>query len=186
MRKEMAGRIVAGAACLILLASTTGCAALLRHGLKQAGGESRKSAPSLGSPLAQRTPTAGVRSIYQYAPTFDWTAGSRSLPYSIVTGLFSGPAFDTGCQPIPIGLRQLLPVPNGAPPTPLERLGPFEIGVQGPVAHLLTPGYVDRLRDGALFYSAGALADASLMCGFQSQLYVRVSTTRTTPIVRHR
>lgn len=194
MRKEIAGRIAAGAVCLILMGSTTGCGTLLRQGLEQAGVESSTRAPSVGassvgSPVPERPPPVGVRSIYQHAPTFDWTGRYQSLPYSITTGLFSGPAFDTGCQPIPIGLRQLLPVPNGAPAAPLERIGPFEIGVQGPIARLFSPGYsgyFDRLRDGELFYGGGALADYSLMCGFRAVLYLRVSASGTTPIAVNR
>ena len=186
MRNEIvASRIAGVAVCLILFVSTTGCATLVPVGLGAAGVGTRKDGPSLGAPLAQRRPSAGARSTYQHAP-FDWAARSQARPYSIATGLFRSPAFDGGCQPIPIGLRQLIDVPNGAPAAPLQRIGPIEIGVQGPAAHLLTPGYFDRLADGELFYSATALADLGLRCGFQSRLYVRVSMTESTPIAVHR
>jgi len=82
-------------------------------------------------------------------------------------------------------LRQLLPVPNGAPAAPLARIGPFEIGVQGPIARLFTQGYsayFDGLRDGALFYNGSAFSEYSLTCGFRALLYLRVSANGTPPI----
>ena len=186
MRKEIvASRIARVAVCLILFGSTTGCTTLVPLGLGAAGVETHKGRPSPGAPLEQRRPRAGVRGTYRHAP-LDWAERSQARPYSIATGLFRSPAFDGGCHPIPIGLQQLMRIPNGATAATLERIGPIEIGVQGPVAHLFEPGYFDRLRDGELFYAAPALADYGLKCGFQSNLYVRVSTTETTPIAVHR
>lgn len=188
MRKKLRVRRVGmAAACVGLSVSTTACSTLLRAGLGAAGVEESEQQPTLERPSQQTRPDNAVTSRYQHAPTLDWQGSFRARPASLVTSLFQNPAFDGRCQPIPIGLQQLTQIVDGAPAEPIKRIGPFEIGVQGPAALAFTPGYFDRVRyDSELLYSAAALADQGAACGFQSQLYVRLGLSKTAPLPIHR
>jgi len=191
-----ARRCLATVACLLLAGATTGCATLLRMGAQEAveaaTGDSDgavRGRPTLPAPMGTPATAAAaappvVTSIYELAPRLNFFASLQPRPHSIVSSAFRGPAYGTGCQPVPIGLRQLLPVENGAPAAPFLHFGPLELGLQGPVANLLDPSYLEDIAAGRTVFSVATMMDQGYGCGPSGWLYVRLGRTDPLPIQR--
>ncbi len=176
--------------------TSSGCATLLRTGLRAAGVEVADESPASRtatrppeSPTAVQAPPAPGTpppAVYRHVPIRGLHTNGPTSSQAMLYRLFRSPGFDAGCQPVPLGLQQVLPVPNGAPAAPLGRWGPFEVGVQGPAAQALEPGYLDGLQDGALLGRWAHFGDQGWACGFRSQLYLRLTSRGTTPVAVHR
>jgi hypothetical protein len=178
-------RRLASAAACCLFWWTTGCSTLLTA---PGPGSVFTADPTPGQSLS-RGPVKppGTTATYQVAPTPGLGERLQARPSSLATELFRGSALDGRCQPVPLGIQEVLDMPNGLPATPLGRLGPFEAGVQGiPFSPLLLPDYLATLDEGRLVEGGAILADRGFACGFHSVVYVRLPLSDSEPVAVNR
>ena len=179
------------AAACCLLWWTAGC-----FPLPSASGAAPSAFPAgptiAGSSGQQPGTPRVVAATYQVAPNLHRLDRLQPRPASLARALFGEsplgePPFEGRCQPLPLGLQDVLDVPDGVPGPPLGRLGPFEAGVQGlPVSPLRLPGYLAGLNEGRWVDGGAVLADRGYACGFRAFLYVRITRWGTEPVAVNR
>lgn len=186
--RVIASRATATVVAVTMCAASTGCASLLGIGASSAasavaGGDGARGAKRVP---AVAEPPGAVRARYRHTPERDGSERVQPAAYSMIAGAYDRPGLDADCQPVPIGLQELMHVPRGEPAHALFHPGPFELGVGGPLAHLLEPAYPDGVADGLLWRTAPALAHRGPACDFSSHLYVRAGPGGTDPLPLHR
>lgn len=176
---------------LALLASTTGCAQLMKSGTDliaagpygaQGGGADRGAAKPAAKSPAHHRPDTGLTSAYRVAPT-RWMTRGIGEPHSIIRGLFEGPQQAVACQVVPWGLTQVLALPNTSSARPLSDMGPFEFGfaVNGVLLQDVFAVDSDVLADRA-FRSGALLGSRGAKCRDSIFLFVRLGSGSSQPI----
>ena len=172
---------------LALLASTTGCAQLMKSGTDliaagpygaQGGAPDRVAA----KPSAHRRPDTGMTSAYRVAPT-RWMTRGIGEPHSIIRGLFEGPQQAVACQVVPRGLTQVLALPSTSIASPLFDMSPFEFGfaVNGVLLQDVFTVDSDALADRA-FRSGALLGSRGAKCRDSIFLFVRLGSGASQPV----
>lgn len=175
--------VLHGLAGLVLsstLVATSGCAWLLKSTAQAVADEHPGSAPpaarsSEGS--GQDPPReGGTGATYQYGPTLDWRADYYGMPYSITRSLVeSANPTSPLCVAVPLGLSEVLAVPNGAPSQPMLELGPVHFGLAGNVVPLGTVLTTNRMVAAERAFSSGArLADQGPECSHRLFFYMQI------------
>jgi hypothetical protein len=141
------GRISVAAvvATLAVAPALTGCTQALQAGLGLLGVRSSRATGTdplgVDRPAARPTrveaPSATIGD-YERAPDYTWDGYATATPASFSRLFTAGPEGES-CTVTGMGVARVLPVGQGAPAWPVQRLGPFTLGVAGPGVDALGP-----------------------------------------------
>lgn len=176
------------AATLPALAATflvsAGCSQAVRTALGLAGVDSKEPADRA---MPDRSAREGT-STYEHTPPLEWLAFSAGQPW-VPSLVFLDAPGPRNCALAPHGVSRVLPVPEGAPARPLQRLGPFELGMAGVTALEVERLYAAGSADLAwrMMERTSRLSTRGEGCGFSAFLYVAAAgTSSTEPVMVNR
>ena len=169
---------------LTLLLVMTSCTHAVNAGLDMIGVGKQRADNPFGS-WSRSNRGGQISSGYQHAPTLDFWTGLGSQPHSMSHSLFQGlnPSPYGSCLATPLGVSQILPIPNGAPSRTLHRVGPIEIGLAGNLA-----GVGSILGTNATSFARQALKTSAVLgsqgttCGYSLFLFLTPAGSRNDPV----
>ncbi len=174
------GWLVAVALAVCLLSSTA-CVAVLRGVVREVADKHPGSEPP---GLAARPRGVVAASAYQWAPTPDWTLYRFGHPFVLTRSLFYGSAPDGGlCQAVPLGMAQVLRVPNGAETTSVARMGPFDLRFMGGLWPIESTLIRDRQAYSAYLLASGARLGQGGSCGPSFFVDLRLGDGGDDPVI---
>ncbi len=138
VRRTSRIRVAALVATLAAASVLTGCTQALHAGLGLLGIHSSQPTGIEGggvdrpaAPLTKTAPPSATIGDYQSAPNYTWDGYTTASPASFSRLSTAGPEGES-CTLTSMGLSRVLPLGPGASAWPVQRLGPFTLGVAGP------------------------------------------------------
>lgn len=189
--------------CLLVSSLASGCVSVLEQGVRELVGDEGGTGPHTPvpepserygtsgrgdrPPVSPPAPAPATASIYQVAPTLDWSLGTGPRPFTPSFALFDGVAPGRiACRPVPVGLARQYSLDTGPAASPLVSLGPLELGLAAPDGTVEDASATSRrdvsaraLRSGARMVGEGGL------CSNRIFFYLRLGHT-TDPLPMHR